>query len=81
MSSAPARPRSCSPGRSKTAPAVTVRFHDDRIEREIFLNPELAMAEGYMDGRIDFEDGSSIHDLLSLFWMQRRSCASTRSRR
>lgn len=59
-------------GVPRTAPAVTVRFHDDRIEREIFLNPELALAEGYMDGRIDFEDGSSIHDLLSLFWMQRK---------
>ena len=55
----------------KTAPAVTVRFHDDRIERELFLNPELALAEGYMDGRIDFEEGS-IHDLLTLFWLQRK---------
>ena len=55
----------------KTAPAVTVRFHDDRVERELFLNPELALAEGYMDGRIDFEEGT-IHDLLTLFWLQRR---------
>ena len=50
---------------------MTVRFHDDRIERELFLNPELALAEGYMDGRIDFEEGS-IHDLLTLFWLQRK---------
>lgn len=59
-------------GQRKLAPAVTVRFADDRIEREIFLNPELALAEGYMDGRVNFEDGSTIHDLLSLFWMQRK---------
>jgi cyclopropane-fatty-acyl-phospholipid synthase len=59
-------------GQLKQAPAVTVRFHDARIEREIFLNPELALAEGYMDGRLDFEDGSTIHDLLTLFWIQRR---------
>jgi cyclopropane-fatty-acyl-phospholipid synthase len=59
-------------GQVKNLPAVTVRFHDTRIEREIFLNPELALAEGYMDGRIDFEDGSTIHDLLTLFWVQRK---------
>lgn len=59
-------------GRSKIAPAVTVRFSDNSIEREIFLNPELALAEGYMDGRVNFEDGSTIYDLLSLFWMQRK---------
>ncbi|MIL10008.1 class I SAM-dependent methyltransferase, partial [Salmonella enterica subsp. enterica] len=58
-------------GQKKLAPAVTVRFSDNRIEREIFLNPEMALAEGYMDGRVNFEDGSTIHDLLSLFWMQR----------
>jgi cyclopropane-fatty-acyl-phospholipid synthase len=59
-------------GKAVHAPAVTVRFHDTRIEREIFLNPELALAEGYMDGRLDFEDGSTIHDLLTLFWLQRQ---------
>ncbi|MGF7052107.1 cyclopropane-fatty-acyl-phospholipid synthase [Bosea sp. OAE752] len=58
-------------GARKIAPSVTVRFHDDRIERELFLNPELALAEGYMDGRIDFEEGT-IHDLLTLFWLQRK---------
>jgi cyclopropane-fatty-acyl-phospholipid synthase len=50
---------------------VTVRFKDSKIERELFLNPELALAEGYMDQRIEFEDGSTIHDLLTLFWIQR----------
>jgi cyclopropane-fatty-acyl-phospholipid synthase len=58
-------------GQRKTAGEVTIRLKDERIERELFLNPELALAEGYMDGRIDFEDGSSIHDLLELFWLQR----------
>jgi cyclopropane-fatty-acyl-phospholipid synthase len=59
-------------GKALHVPAVTVRFHDSRIEREIFFNPELALAEGYMDGRIDFEEGSTIHDLLTLFWLQRK---------
>jgi len=58
-------------GQRKTTGEVTIRLKDERIERELFLNPELALAEGYMDGRIDFEDGSSIHDLLELFWLQR----------
>lgn len=58
-------------GQQKTAGEVTIRLKDERIERELFLNPELALAEGYMDGRIEFEDGSSVHDLLELFWLQR----------
>lgn len=58
-------------GQLKQAGEVTIRLKDERIERELFLNPELAMAEGYMDQRIEFEDGSTIHDLLSLFWLQR----------
>jgi cyclopropane-fatty-acyl-phospholipid synthase len=53
-------------------PSVTVRCHDAKVERDIFFNPELAIAETWMDGRLDFEDGSTIYDLLSLFWMQRK---------
>lgn len=58
-------------GKPVVAGDVTVRFKDTKIERELFLNPELALAEGYMDQRIEFEDGSTIHDLLTLFWIQR----------
>lgn len=59
-------------GSGADGPFVTVRFHDAKVEKEIFFNPELALAEAYMDSRLDFEDGSTIYDLLSLFWMQRK---------
>jgi cyclopropane-fatty-acyl-phospholipid synthase len=59
-------------GTGMDGPSVTVRFHDAKVQREIFLNPELALAEAYMDQRLDFEAGSTIYDLLSLFWMQRK---------
>ncbi len=58
-------------GSGVDGPAVTVRLHDAKIGRELFFNPELAVAEGYMDGRITFENGSTLHDLLWLFWLQR----------
>jgi cyclopropane-fatty-acyl-phospholipid synthase len=50
---------------------VTVRFHDAKVERELFFNPELASAEAYMDGRLTIENGS-IYDLLFLFSVNRR---------
>ena len=51
--------------------SVTLRLGDARVEREIFFNPELKAAEAYMDGRLDFEEGSSVHDLLMLFAINR----------
>lgn len=50
---------------------VTLRLNDATVEREIFFNPELKAAEAYMDGRLTFEDGSRIHDLLALFAVNR----------
>jgi cyclopropane-fatty-acyl-phospholipid synthase len=50
---------------------VVVRFHDAKVERELFFNPELASAEAYMDGRLTIENGS-VYDLLFLFSVNRR---------
>ena len=50
---------------------VTIRLHDARVEREIFLNPELKTAEAYMDGRLTIEEGGEIFDLLHLFSINR----------
>lgn len=50
---------------------VTLRLTDAKVEREIFFNPELKAAEAYMDGRLICEDGSRIHDLLTLFAINR----------
>ncbi|HYF53991.1 MAG TPA: cyclopropane-fatty-acyl-phospholipid synthase family protein [Salinarimonas sp.] len=63
-------------GSGQDGPLVTIRLHDNKVEREIFLNPELKAAEAYMDGRLTFEDGSTVYDLLLLFSVNRRGLAS-----
>ncbi|WP_046863786.1 SAM-dependent methyltransferase [Microvirga massiliensis] len=60
-------------GSGGEGPSVTIRFTDEKVEREIFLNPELKAAEAYMDGRLVFEDGSTVYDLLALFSVNRKS--------
>ncbi len=45
---------------------VAMRFNDGRAQRAFILDPHLAFAEAYMDGRVEIEVGS-IYDLLSLF--------------
>jgi cyclopropane-fatty-acyl-phospholipid synthase len=58
-------------GSGTDGPDVTVRFHDEKVEREIFFNPELATAETYMDGRLTIEN-AGIYDLQMLFSVNRR---------
>lgn len=50
----------------RTGKPVAIRFLDNKIPRELVLDPQLAIGEGYMDGRITMESGS-IYDLLALF--------------
>ena len=45
---------------------VAIRFNDLKAQRAFLLDPHLAFAEAYMDGRVEMEAGS-IYDLLSLF--------------
>jgi len=57
-------------GRRKTfgngkPPAVTVRLHDRRLERQLLLNPKLHVGEAYMDGRLTVED-ATLYDFLDL---------------
>lgn len=63
-------------GTGQDGPKVTVRLMDERVERELFFNPELAAAEAYMDGRLVFEDGSGVFDLLLLFSVNRKGLGS-----
>lgn len=63
-------------GSGKNGPDVTIRFADKKVEREIFLNPELSAAEAYMDGRLTVENGGSIYDLLLLFSVNRSGLAA-----
>ena len=46
-------------------PAVVIRLHDKATERAMMLNPQLALGEAYMDGRLTVETGS-IADVLDL---------------
>jgi len=46
-------------------PEVTIRLADRGIERRLQLDPDLALGEGYMDGRISIERGT-LYDLLDL---------------
>ena len=44
---------------------VTIRFTDRKLERDILLNPRLAVLEAYVDGRLLIEQGD-LHDFLDL---------------
>jgi cyclopropane-fatty-acyl-phospholipid synthase len=46
-------------------PSVTIRITDRATVRRLFLNPDLALGEAYMDGTLVVE-GGSIYDLLDL---------------
>ncbi|HWJ74611.1 MAG TPA: cyclopropane-fatty-acyl-phospholipid synthase family protein [Kaistia sp.] len=63
-------------GSGANGPDVTIRLTDAKVDREIFLNPELKSAEAYMDGRMVIEDGGSVFDLLSLFSVNRTGLAA-----
>lgn len=63
-------------GSGVNGPTVSIRLLDAKVERELFFNPELATGEAYMDGRLVFENNSSVYDLLLLFSVNRRGLAS-----
>jgi cyclopropane-fatty-acyl-phospholipid synthase len=54
-------------------PVVTIRVHTRSVYRKLFLSPELAIPEAYMDGHLTLEEGSQIYDLLHLFSINRKA--------
>jgi cyclopropane-fatty-acyl-phospholipid synthase len=54
-----------------SGPAVTLRLHDRALPLKIFLKPELAVGEAYVDGTLTFE-GCTVYDFLHLFAVNRR---------
>jgi cyclopropane-fatty-acyl-phospholipid synthase len=62
-------------------PLVTLRLHDKRLHTRLALNPELYAAEGYMDGTLTFEPGSTVYDLLLLFSVNRKSLGAVSSQK
>jgi len=68
-------------GSGENGPTVTVRLSDPSLHRKLALNPELIAAEAYMDGTLTFEDGSTVHDFLTLFSVNRSGLASAGSQK
>ena len=60
----------------KPGKVVTMRLHDKELHRKIFLKPEMGVGEGYMDGKITFEEGSTLYDFLYLFSTNRLALGS-----
>ena len=52
-------------------PDVAIRLHDRKLYTKLFINPELYVAEAYMDGTLTLENGAAIHDFLLLFSVNR----------
>lgn len=46
-------------------PQVTVRLHDRRLHWKLYLHPEIAAGEAYMNGTLTVENGG-IFDLIDL---------------
>ncbi len=53
-------------------PAVALRITDSRLERHLAVDPELALGEGYVDGRLVMLQGR-IYDLLALLLSNARN--------
>jgi cyclopropane-fatty-acyl-phospholipid synthase len=52
-------------------PDVTIRLHDHGVPWRIVRNPDLNVAQAYMDGTLTIENGAGIHDFLLLFSLNR----------
>ena len=63
-------------GNGADGPDVAIRLADKAVEREIFFNPELKVAEAYMDERLVMENGGTVFDLLMLFSVNRSGLAA-----
>ena len=54
-------------GSDDGGPKSTVKIHDKKLYRTLFLNPELKAGEAYMDGTLTTEDDTTIRDFLLVF--------------
>jgi cyclopropane-fatty-acyl-phospholipid synthase len=48
-----------------SGPKIAIRIADPAAERELLLNPELALGELYMDGRLELREGD-LYDFVAL---------------
>ena len=68
-------------GGVKPGPDVGIHIRDHKLYLKLFLNPELAAAEAYMDGTLTIEDGAQVYDFLMLFSVNRAGLYSYGSQR
>jgi cyclopropane-fatty-acyl-phospholipid synthase len=55
-------------GGAGDGPRLTLRVKDPAFGRRAFIDPELGVAEGYMDGKIEIVDGA-LRDLFQLYFL------------
>lgn len=55
---------------------VTVRIHDASIYRKLMVDPDLAVGEGYMDGKVTLEDGTTLRDLFAFYFRNQEGLES-----
>ena len=48
----------------RIGPKIAIRLADRAAERELLLNPELALGELYMDGRLELVEGD-LYDFVA----------------
>jgi cyclopropane-fatty-acyl-phospholipid synthase len=48
-------------------PEVTIRLHDRKLHLSLVRNPDMNVAEAYLDGTLTVENGGTIHDFMVLF--------------
>ncbi|MFV2035254.1 MAG: class I SAM-dependent methyltransferase [Halocynthiibacter sp.] len=56
-------------------PQVTIRLHTPALQRKLYLNPEMAVGEGYMDGTLTIENGS-LSDLAGIMAVNKHHARS-----
>ena len=62
-------------GGKAEGPHVVMKLTDKQLYRDLVFKSEIAAAESYMDGKMTFEEGSSLRDFLTLFSINRLSLA------
>ncbi len=49
-------------------PSVGMTLHDPLLHRQLLLDAEMAVGEGYMNGTLTIDDGASLYDFLNIVY-------------
>ncbi|MBL8643608.1 MAG: class I SAM-dependent methyltransferase [Rhodospirillaceae bacterium] len=52
----------------KPGPTVGMTLRDPALHKQIFLDPEMAVGEGYMNGTLTLDDGTTLYDFLTVIY-------------